>query len=274
MKSKKGLLILASMSALSACGGGGGGDGVTSPNTGDIVSIPATTPGSQTSSGYDTKDLSYSINIVYDNNFNTVTGTATIAAYNSTGRIKGLLVSDTDKISAHADGSALMLEDNWNDIMGNHYTFPISRTANIYEFTFARGDVTVAEGSIDSLPDYIFANGVANGNDIHIEITESANHIYSYNAEMLQCRVAGEYSYDIIKHNVFIDEDTTRLNSDYRNSIINMFGYNFSELQNDYESCKVSVLLLARSEAINVTESHRNIGIHAFSTHMVEVPLF
>lgn len=275
MKGRKQLLLMTSISVLTACGGGGGGKEESStPAAGSVVEIAATTPGSASSSGYNTRDLAYNINIIFDNNNWSVTGVSTISAAHLTGTNSGLDVSDTDKVSSYVDGEELVLNENWDSVNGSYYTFPLTRDANIYEFKFTRGDVIVVEGSIDSLPEYIHAVGTASGNDVHIEITENSEHIYTYNAESLECKSAGDYGYYTIESNFYVGNDAVLLTDDYRKSIVDAFGVEIGDLQASYESCNVSVFLVAESQRINITKSHRNIGIHPISIHLVEVPLF
>lgn len=272
----KSLATSLSVFLITACGGGSGGsentsNNDTSANSGNIVSIPATTQNSGASSGHNTNELNFNTNIILNSKSQAVTGVTRI--YNYDNPQVGLFVDHLDKIALFADGQKVDLNEDYSVEFGTSYSYTLPNNASSYEFSYTRNSELVSEGSIDSLPQAFGVAGVANGDEVSITLYKNQNHSYEYTAESLYCTAFNDYAPTNIDSIYSLNGEGV-LTGDYQKNINTLFNKNVDNLKSDYSSCFVEVFFSSRSESINKELSSKNISIFTFATQHIEVELF
>ncbi|MGR5063797.1 hypothetical protein [Photobacterium sp. DNB22_13_2] len=273
----KGLIASISVCFITACGGGGGGESEGSSNndstanTGNVVSIPATTQNSDASSGHNTSQLNFNTNITVDSGDLSVNGTTKI--YNYSNPQAGLFIDHKDKIELFADGQKVTLNEDFSTDFGTSYSYTLPNNASSYEFRYSRNGELVSEGSLDSLPQTFGASGTVNGEDISITLNKSANHTYEYISEHLICK----YNVDDITalvRSIYSRDGEGLLTDDYQKNIELLFDTTIDNLKTEFSTCSVDVDFVSESKSINKVLSSKNISIFPISTQQAEVELF
>lgn len=270
--------LIASLPALfiTACGGGGGGSEGTSnndstANTGNVISIPATTQNSDASSGHNTNQLNFNTNIIVDSSDLSVSGTTKI--YNYTNPQVGLFVDHHDKIELLADGKKITLTEDFSTDFGTSYSYTLPNNASSYEFMYTRNGELVSEGSLDSLPQTFGVSGTVNGEDVAITLDKSANHTYEYISEHLICKYNVDDITALVK-SIYSRNGEGMLTGDYHKNLEQLFDITIDSLKTEFSTCSVDVDFVSESETINRVLSSKNISIFPISTQLSKVELF
>ncbi|WP_163390311.1 hypothetical protein [Enterovibrio norvegicus] len=267
-------LVAITSSILMGCGGGGGGGSDTSSesSSSNVVSIPATSSNSLSTSGHNTKDLNFNTNIVVDSNTGNVTGISLVYNYNNSSL--GLLVDNTDEIQIIADGQTVSTTLGSQVFSGDHYSYNLPDNVSVYEFRYTRGGVVVGEASLSSLPLAFDAVGTNNGDTIDVVLTREANHTYKYAVESLMCSADAGQTFNSVSSNYYLEDDEGVLTGDYSRSLSDAFNQTSANLQTSYDNCYVDILFYARLQNMNLSESSANIDVFAASQNATRITLF
>ncbi|MFL7009444.1 hypothetical protein [Enterovibrio norvegicus] len=269
-------LVAITSSILMGCGGGGGGGGgsdtSSESSSSNVVSIPATSSNSLSTSGHNTKDLNFNTNIVVDSNTGNVTGISLVYNYNNSSL--GLLVDNTDEIQIIADGQTVSTTLGSQVFSGDHYSYNLPDNVSVYEFRYTRGGVVVGEASLSSLPLAFDAVGTNNGDTIDVVLTREANHTYKYAVESLMCSADAGQTFNSVSSNYYLEDDEGVLTGDYSRSLSDAFNQTSANLQTSYDNCYVDILFYARLQNMNLSESSANIDVFAASQNATRITLF
>ncbi|MGF1865426.1 hypothetical protein L4D15_09110 [Enterovibrio norvegicus] len=267
-------LVAITSSILMGCGGGGGGGSDTSSesSSSNVVSIPATSSNSLSTSGHNTKDLNFNTNIVVDSNTGDVTGISLVYNYNNSSL--GLLVDNTDEIQIIADGQTVSTTLGSQVFSGDYYSYNLPDNVSVYEFRYTRGGVVVGEASLSSLPLAFDAVGTNNGDTIDVVLTREANHTYKYAVESLMCSADAGQTFNSVSSNYYLEDDEGVLTGDYSRSLSDAFNQTSANLQTSYDNCYVDILFYARLQNMNLSESSANIDVFAASQNATRITLF
>lgn len=268
-------LVAITSSILMGCGGGGGGGGSdtsSESSSSNVVSIPATSSNSLSTSGHNTKDLNFNTNIVVDSNTGDVTGISLVYNYNNSSL--GLLVDNTDEIQIIADGQTVSTTLGSQVFSGDYYSYNLPDNVSVYEFRYTRGGVVVGEASLSSLPLAFDAVGTNNGDTIDVVLTREANHTYKYAVESLMCSADAGQTFNSVSSNYYLEDDEGVLTGDYSRSLSDAFNQTSANLQTSYDNCYVDILFYARLQNMNLSESSANIDVFAASQNATRITLF